>query len=275
MEENDPLNRLIAYIEKWLSTNEQNQRAVAPLTDLLELYKWARDTLAEMPSDARLLFDRSAFNAEVTQVGTWLSFHVPPLPEIRVSDITASLGSSTGIASNLLFTISKATNSENDRLWLSGKYESFGEIQKRQQKLQKTRGLLQKLDGRNPNKPDLVEEYDLVLEKAFYYRGSEVDTQVSAGIAMRNLLEHYKGKIETIARSHPKENMTFEEALSRLSQYPSGSIMRTILLNEIATWDRLQSRLSDLAKNKTRSDLRQSAIELIAHVYTVLALIKI
>jgi hypothetical protein len=203
----------------------------------------------------------------------WVVNNVPQQPIVSFTAIASTSASSTGITSNLLFGMSGAVVSGRDRSWLTGRYEDLAGIQEKQERLQKTRGLVQHLGQQTNSEQTLLEEYDLMIEKAFYYRGTELDKNVSAGVAMRNLLEHYKGRVLSIARTHPKENMTFQRALSRLSIYGEGTMPYVILVKQTSTWSNLHTRLSDLAKNRTRSDLKQLAVELIAHIYTVLSLI--
>jgi hypothetical protein len=272
---NSPLDRLISYIETWLATNEANQRAVRPLSELLELYKWAKNTIASMPSDMKPRFDPGAFDENINQTYSWLTEKVPPISPVNESALTATAGSSTGITSNLLLGIAKTAKTENNLAWLSERYESLAGMQERQQYLQKTRELLCKLDSRIPAPPNLSEEFDLAIDKAFYYRGTELDRNVSAGIAMRNLHEHYKGKLFSAARTHEKQNMILESALARLSAHAAGSLPHSILMKQVETWSQLQKRLSDTAKNNSRMDLKQSAVELIAHIYTVLSLLSL
>jgi hypothetical protein len=274
-ESDRPIDKLINHIETWLYSNQENQKAVRPLSELLEMYRWAKQTLVDVPADMKPRVDQSHFDAYINRAYGWVKENVPPITPIDYFSLTATAGSSTGIVSNMLITISRTAKTKKDNNWVAERYDAFATMQERQDNLMKTGDLLHKLDQRIPEKPILLEEFNLAIDKAFYYRGTDLDKSVSAGIALRNLHEHYKGKLFSVAKTQPKENMTFELALNRLASHPADSLPYSILINQIDTWSQLHKKLTETAKNKSQIDIKQSAVELVAHIYTVLSLTNI
>ena len=114
-----------------------------------------------------------------------------------------------------------------------------------------------------------------MMEKTAQGKVSSGEDDVSAGIAMRNLLDHYKGKIYEAARKSPGENMTWKKRVESLTTYPPEAIECTTLLGEEVTWSNLKSELSDVAKNRIRGSVDVLNILLLTHLFTVLSLVTL
>lgn len=114
-----------------------------------------------------------------------------------------------------------------------------------------------------------------MMEKTAQGKVSPGEDDVSAGIAMRNLLDHYKGKIYEAARKSPGENMTWEKMVKALTTFPPETIGYTTLLGEEATWSSLKSELSDVAKNRAHGRIEVLNVLLLTHLFTVLSLVTL
>jgi len=107
---------------------------------------------------------------------------------------------------------------------------------------------------------------------------SDIGERIAAGIAMRNVLEHYKGDLFVRARNHLGENMTWERMAERLTFGKVGGIEHKELINQEVEWNLLQRRLSDVAKGQKHGlvvDLQDIWTKLVDHLFTVLGIIKL
>jgi hypothetical protein len=100
-------------------------------------------------------------------------------------------------------------------------------------------------------------------------------SQISAGIAMRNVLEHFKGELFELARKHPREQkLNWSKIADRL--VVSGTLRDRFKIQE-KRWNQLQQRLSKLAKCHITIDnleLKSIFAEFIDHIYISLSLVQ-
>jgi hypothetical protein len=123
-------------------------------------------------------------------------------------------------------------------------------------------------------KPGLVGEFD---NAAAAYRASLAGTnsQTNAGIALRNVIEHYKGEIMNMARRHPKDQKVSWPQMAECFVGNVG-VARQRFTQQETVWCDLQQRLSGLAKGRillNQSELRTLYTEFIDHLYIVLSLV--
>jgi hypothetical protein len=272
-----PLERTIAYIENWLRTNEENQKAVQSLTDLLEVLKWEKDSISDMPESIKLLFDKDLFNDKIGTTEILLQEFAPPIPNVNTTGLTDLVSATTSATFAPILHVYK-TPSHEAKKWIQRTIKSYEEIQKQNNAVSKTRDLIQKLQEKSAASPNLCEEYNIMIEKGLYYRTTELDKRMSAGIALRNVLEHYKGRLQQLAK-YPTEQKTpsWEMMVERLSRYPKESPLYLQLLEEEKTYNRLHdNELTPLAKNNQDKDFeKRLVIETIVHLHTVLSLVKL
>ncbi len=273
----DPLTKLITYIEGWLKSNAENQKAIKPLTDFLEILKWAKKATEEMPVTLKSKYPTREYLKTMFDTVKLIEKYVPPTPSVNLQGIYMVASSSTSVASTAFLLLGQEkTSSPEERDWVSGTVEELAEIQERQEGIKKTGELIKKLQAKAITSPNLFEEYTLMIEKAFYGKGTEHDQSISAGNAMRNVLNHYKGKLIQIAKTHLEENnLKWKTMIERLASCGSGHSLYNLLLAEENTWSRLQSELTELTKNTKRSDIRKVAVELIVHLSFVLTFMKL
>ncbi len=189
------LDQMIQYIKQWLETNQRNQMAVRPLTDILEVLEWAKQTIDEL-QNAHSATERlgTLFVQFDKTYGTLIEF-LPPAPQVNIEGIDRLASATTSLASSGLLGISGSVYPNMGPQWLAGRFNAFAKMQERHETISKVRKLLLKLEAKNSHPPNIVDEYDLMIEKGFYFRGNEIDQITSAGITMRNVLEHVNGKL--------------------------------------------------------------------------------
>ena len=273
----EPIRNLIHRISTWLETNKENQKAVKLLTEILEVLRWAQESINTMPPEVKTSFPAGTLYANMAGVQTALEMYLPPIRAVNVAGIT-SIGSSTSSITSAALLLNPGNLSRTDiagSRWLLERSEEYRKIQERQEKSRCVRDLLGALQGRVPSGPNLIEEFDYMMEKTAQGKVSSGEDDVSAGIAMRNLLDHYKGKIYEAARKSPGENMTWKKMVEALTTYPPEAIECTTLLGEEVTWSNLKSELSDVAKNRARGRVDVLNILLLTHLFTVLSLVTL
>jgi hypothetical protein len=269
------LQKSIEYIQEWLRINAENQRAVKTLTDILDVLLWAKETIDRIPSAERS--EAQARTFQVLFAGTYDSL-VQFLPRALPVDL-AGLERVTSTATSITsFGVIDALGSivfEDSKTWVVQRVDSFAKMQERHHAIERLKSLLSCLESAHSHPPNVLEEYDLVIDKALYYMGSEIDKAVSAGIAMRNLLEHVKGKLFVLAGEPERGSMDWPLMAQRLGISFLLSIERQILLKEEENWKDLHAKLTAVAKNTGEGDIRTLAIKLIVHLSTVLNLVDL
>jgi len=272
-----PIRDLIYRISTWLETNKENQKAVQPLTEILEVLRWAQDSIDTMPPEVKTVFPAGTLYVNMAAVQEVLETYLPPLHPVDVTGITVAGSSATSITSAAIL-LNPTTLNRTDvagSSWFDERSDEYRKIQEKQTRSRRVRDLLGDLQRRVSSGPNLIQEFDYMMEKTAQGKVSRGEDDVSAGIAMRNLLDHYKGKIYEAARKSPGENMTWEKMVKALTTFPTETIGYTTLLGEEVTWSSLKSELSDVAKNRARGRIEVLNILLLTHLFTVLSLVTL
>ena len=105
-----------------------------------------------------------------------------------------------------------------------------------------------------------------MIEKAFYLNEQSLDAITSAGIAMRNVLEHSKGKLFSLSMIKEHEKISWSLMIDRLAPKGLTYFEKWILEAQENTWKKLHSVLSGMAKNNMNKNVKNTAIELITHL---------
>ena len=267
------LERMIDYIKEWLRLNEENQKAVKPLMDILEVLDWAKQTLDEMPDSAR---NSPEVGSVLTQFGRAYGSLIEYLPspsKANVVGITRFLSATTSLTSAVIFAGECTIEIGASPRWVGVQLDAFTKIQERHKTIAKVRELIAILNPRNDHPPNIIDEYDLMIERGFYINGNSIDAVTSAGISMRNILEHIKGKLFALVDNPKKQKFTWTIMIERLAPENLTPIEKELLLSQEQTWDNLHSILSNMAKNRTMYDIKQIAVQLIMHLYLILSLL--
>jgi hypothetical protein len=271
----DSVNRMIHMIAEWLRVNQENQRAVRPLTDILEVLEWAQRTMNEMREEGVDSAQLEPFLGMIDRTyGTLVQF-LPTAALVNIEGINRVWSATSSFTSTGLLGISATVSERMPRQWLAGRVDAFVNIQEKHNTVAKVRSRLELLQARNSHLPNVVDEYDLMIEKAFYYRGNDIDKTTSAGIAMRNVLEHVKGKLLTLAGGTKGKKASWISMTEKLGGGIISPSEKQILLEEERTYDELHSALSDLAKNRAETDTKIMAVQVITHLFTLLTLVKL
>ncbi len=121
---------------------------------------------------------------------------------------------------------------------------------------------------------------DFVIMEKNYFTTQGVQKDINAGIALRNLLEHYKGRLIDKARQQKKENITWKIMIDRLYTESKQTPEYYTLLDQESVYKSLfGNQLSNIAKDTqkgqhTQRDIKELYTEVLNHIYTVLSLIS-
>lgn len=112
-------------------------------------------------------------------------------------------------------------------------------------------------------------------EKAYWCSKSDPDNRKEAALNMRNLLDGLKGDLFQLARSHNKENMTWEKMIKRLGIGVNNGDEHRALSNQKDVRGTLISYLTDIIKGRDpRTNLDHLRTQVLDHIYIVLGLLK-
>jgi len=260
---------IINYLKEWLSRHNEETKMVPIVQDLVNRTEWEFQTLSEMPEDAVEFFSPE-FVKEYADSTDFIkeSLPLPPMFQITVGSSAASISSAS--SSKIYNVVTRAGEVDDDSLgkWSSKCTLQYRELQEKQKRIEKVK---QKLNNLNP---DRIKELEQAYQEYSEAKSNE-DKRISAGIAMRNVLEHFKGDLYELARNHHGENMTWERMAEILSIGGVGSIEHKALKNQEEEWRSLERRLSGVAKGQKLgliADLDDIWTRLLDHLYIVLGL---
>jgi hypothetical protein len=126
-------------------------------------------------------------------------------------------------------------------------------------------------------KPAVAQEFELA-ENMYQGAIGGWQDQTAAAIAMRNVLDHYKGELFERAINRPREQKILWSVMAdRLTPTSLGSLGHQQLRSEEKTWNNLQESLSKLAKNQPYRDKSLETVhtELLDHLHTILSSVTI
>lgn len=257
------------HISNWLSQAKTIADAVPKVQQQLELASWETSALSDAP-DEIITHLSGNLNSSLCQDLEIMKQALPQMPEIDLKILNASTGSMSVTAADVykitdharwsvVVLISEWGNRySNEYLALQDRLEREGEVL----------NLLTKM------KPSLGHEFKQASNDVKKCLANNI-SQISSGIAMRNVLEHFKGELFELARKHLREQkLNWSEIADRL--VVSGTLRDRFKIQE-ERWNHLQQRLSRLAKGHITIDnleLKSIFAELIDHIYISLSLIQ-
>lgn len=258
------------YLADWLDQAKSVQGAVPKVQQQLDLAKWEEEALSDVPSQAANIVPSDVTSSLAEDLET-LRQALPEIPQINLVALDVSVATTSTTSTRIYQLADNARHSDDPQIcgWGSRYSEKYEILQNQLGREQQVRSLLHNL---NPNLAlefdDAVSEYRAVL--------AGTTSQPKAGIALRNVIEHYKGEVMNLARQHPKEQkISWEQLSNRL--VGNVVVARQRFQQQGKKWSDLQQRLSKLAKGHIQldqSELYSVFTEFIDHLYIVLSLIN-
>ena len=271
---NDPkslANEKKSYLTDWLSNAKQINDAVPTVQKYLDLAKWEASTLSCAPNEilSQVSKELTVYFTEDLQV---IKRVLGDIPQISISSISLSMAGTTNTASKI-YAITDQSRCADElpiKEWGDRHSQEYEGLHTKLARESEVRDLLIKL------KPSLGAEFDDAAD-AYRKAISGSGKQTEAGIAMRNVLEHYKGELMDKAKRYPKEQkVNWPDMAQRL--VGDDMALRIRFLQQEEIWNELQQFLSRLAKGFYQYDigqLKSTFIKLLDHIYIVLSLARL
>jgi len=214
----------------------------------IELTDWQVSAITDMPAEGEALLT-SGFAAQLEGQNQQIFRALPLIPQYDPNLARGTVVASTSASSVFYQGVLEPARSATGALpaWAEGHMGRYRELQAHQARQDEVRRLLSAL------KPARAAELDHAYEECMRGKAG-LGHRTSAGIAMRNLLEHVKGDLMERARFHPGENMTWQIMAQRLVAGPQHGSERQALLAQERHWGALHHDLSDVAKAQKRGE---------------------
>ncbi len=257
------------YIKAWINQAKTIADAVPKVQQQLELASWEASALSDAPDDVITPLSEN-LNSSLCQDLEVVRQALPPLPDVDTKFLTASSGS-TAATSAYIYTITEQAQwsiVEPIREWGSRHSNNYLSLQDRLEREKEVLYLLKDLNN------SLGEKFKQASNDVNKCIAGNI-SQANAGIAMRNVLEHFKGELFELARAYQREQkLKWLEIANRLVDIGTA---RDRFIAQEDKWKNLQQRLSKLAKGHITIEpleLKSIFVELIDHIYIVLSLVK-
>jgi hypothetical protein len=258
------------YLTDWVNKAKSVQNAVPKVQEQLDLAAWEESVLCDIPEQ-----EAKKVPADIT---TLLSQDLetvrrvlPKIPQIDLPLVCISTAA-TSTTSTVIYQVTEsARHSDNHglRKWGDLHSQAYEALQSRLGREEEVRNLLLKLTA------NLAKEFD---DAASAYKAAAVNmsTLPNVGIAMRNVLEHFKGELMNLARRPHEQKIEWNQIAERLVEDIETARQR-FMMQEV-NWNDLHDRLTKLAKSRIRldkADLVSIFTEFLDHLYIVLSLVRI
>jgi hypothetical protein len=236
----------------------------------LDCAEWEERALSEVPNETEFTIPGHVTASLAEDLDT-LHQALPKMPEIKyhLIDTSAATTSTTSVKVYQLTDNARHSSNSKIRDWGTIYGTQYENLQNQHGREQEVRNLLHNL------KPELAVEFDQAVSE---YRAALADTgsNTSAGIALRNVHDHYKGEIMNLARqSIEKQKITWQQMANQLVD--DVGVARPRFQDQQKEWHDLQQCLSELAKGKAQlkqSELKSIFTKFIDHLHIVLSLIN-
>ncbi len=270
----DPIYKKEEYLKNWLNTFENIQDIVPYVRQAYDIVKWEKDVFSEKPQHIP--------NPDEIMVKYYndgfvnLQNSLPQLPNIKKDEMYILVPLSSASSSITLGYVNSfdIPVDDNESIgWRKTCNKCYIEIQNKIDLRGKVESLLLRLDN------ELKEDF-MLLENSYFTSKPGPQKDVNASIAMRNILEHYKGRLWQKVKRTGDKRFQWEIFVARLSAQPVGSFDYNILLKQCEIYKKLHDKLTEMAKHNKKYgtvnyDINELHSEFLTHIYTFLSLIKL
>lgn len=250
-------------LSTWLD-NLKSAEEIAPIVNQqLEITQWEREVISNAPRSCHEVpYDhiKAAYDRDLESIDRHLS-KIPQFSAQAMVGTTLSTGAD--VYSYLEYT--KHLPHDDTKQWAQKYIPQYQEIQITQQRCGQVRQLLEAL------KPELATEFDTAIQNYKGFMGG-YKKAIDAGIALRNVLGHYKGELWERVRKPCEQKVRWHKMAARLTVDSSA---RDTVLDQETKWNQLQQELSKIAKaesNISQEELKGIFTRLVDHIMVVLNL---
>lgn len=257
------------YLADWLEGAKSIQAAVPNVQRQLDLAAWDEQALSDAPREVEDVICGSVAPLLEQDLET-IHKALPELPRVELRQVYVS-DATTSTSSMVIYHLASVAQSSHDsqiETWGYRHCKRYETLQGELGRETEVRGLLYTL------KDKLGHEFDDAVS-AYRMAQAGIGIQPNVGIAMRNVLEHYKGELMTRACDPNEQKVTWEQMADRLVTNPGVPRQRFLLQEKV--WETLHARLTGIAKNRGQLDLpglKTIFVEFVDHLYVTLSLAK-
>ena len=258
------------YLQEWLANLDSAQRLTPDVQRKLEQIEWEISALKNSPEEGDeipTLYLVIDIDRDYRSLPTLL----PMVPEYDLSAFTSSAVTTGSGTASVFEYVTRVGDLESPNAQdYSAKYTvAYYDLEASQKRPDDIRSLLDKLKVQ-------LDRFDEAYSNYYKHKGGVLDKKTAA-LSMRNFLDGVKGDLFTMARYHPKENMTWETMAKRLAKATDGGDEENLLIDQEDKRSSLISRLSEVLKDReggSVTNLEYIWTQLLDHVYIVLNLIQ-
>jgi len=252
-------------LSTWLD-NLKSAEEIAPIVNQqLEITQWEMGVISNAPlicHEVPYNHIKAAEDRDLESIDRYL----PKIPQFSAQTVVG-MTPSTGADIYSYLGDPKHLLHDDTKQWARKYRTQYQEIQTTQRRRDQVRQLLEAL------KPGLATEFDTAIRSYEGFIGGYKGA-IDAGIALRNVLEHYKGELFKRAQKSWEQNIRWNEMAVRLTVDSSA---KDAVLDQKTKWDQLKQELSEIAKarqNISQEELKGIFTRLVDHIMVVLDLTK-
>jgi len=258
------------YLSDWLRNAKTIADAVPKVQQQLDAATWESSALSDAPKEIIAPWSEDLCSSLRKDLNI-IQRALQPIPEIDPKIVNASIGCLAGTTSEIYMSLNMARQSDvvpirewgihhsEEYLFLQFRFKREGEV----------------LEILNKFCPSLGKEFELASNDFRKFLAG-TGNRTSAGIAMRNVLERFKGELFDHARKHLREQkLGWNEIADRLMDQGTS---RDRFKRQGERWNSLQQRLSKLAKGRIgmdKEEVKSIFVELVDHLYITLTLAQL
>jgi len=230
-------------LERWQERFRGASRIAPVVQQAREKALWREDALSSAPPEVS--FSHELERQFKTGLRSWEAVlpEMPDYDEAMVALATTSTATATGSATYIEVEragVQVQTSGAVD--WSSLFTIRYKAIQDRFGTREQVQQLLRALNPRR------TAEFDTACELVEVFQGG-AQPQVAAGIAMRNVLEHFKGDLWNRAkRPYEQKGFRWNVMVARLAKTGPGTVPHQTLLDQADTHGQLHDELTQVAK---------------------------
>lgn len=264
-------DKTLKMMKDWLDNLETAKQAAPVVKQAYEQKLWEAESIDTMTDAAAEIPHDDLMKKYSMEQEFWRN-NLPPMPYYDDYSLTTGLAMTIASGSATYQFVSRTSDLSDPttELWAQQRIQQYVYMQKKQQRINYVSDTLKKLN------PDLATEFDKAVE-TYQLASSNWVERSSAGIALRNVIEHFKGELLERAINRPKEQkINWSDMAARLAKGGNASSECQALEDAEKTWKSLHSRLTDVAKNLqagAATNLDFIFVECVDHLNAVLLLI--
>jgi hypothetical protein len=123
------LDQIIKRINSWLLINKENQKAVKPLTKILQVLEWAKEKLDTMPQQFRNSQNIGSYYQQLQNTQRALDQFLPNISYVDVNGLKTISSSTDGIIPSALLSYGSAIFAGCESKWIDDRTEEYHRIQ--------------------------------------------------------------------------------------------------------------------------------------------------